>query len=196
VSSPSADSKLRALVDDATEHCPVCQAIRGNVAMQVTARSSRERECGSIAAMSDPRAAPYGSVRLADVDTLAKVDPGSPDINDCALHLVRRYFDVQAFGVNAATGTAGDEMVEEHHEADDEENQTNGHEELFAVMSGHAVFTVDGEEIDAPAGTIVFVRDPALLRAARATADDTAIFMVGGPAGIPYTVSRWEAALP
>ena len=115
--------------------------------------------------MSDPRTAPYGSVRLADVDTLAQVDPGNPDINDCAFHLIRRHFDVQAFGVNAATGNAGDEMIEEHHEADDEENQTNGHEELFAVMSGHAVFTVDGEEIDAPAGTIVFVRDPALLRA-------------------------------
>jgi hypothetical protein len=40
------------------------------------------------------------------------------------------------------------------------------------------------------------VRDPALLRAARATADDTAIFMVGGPVGVPYTVSRWESALP
>ncbi|MEA2197081.1 MAG: hypothetical protein QOJ25_1132 [Solirubrobacteraceae bacterium] len=24
----------------------------------------------------------------------------------------------------------------------------------------------------------------------------TAIFMVGGPAGIPYAVSRWEALLP
>ena len=33
------------------------------------------------------------------------------------------------------------------------------------MMTGHAIFTVDGEEIDAPAGTIVFVRDPALLRA-------------------------------
>ena len=87
-------------------------------------------------------------------------------------------------------------MIEEHHEADDEENQTNGHEELFVVMSGHAVFTVDGDQIDAPAGTIVFVRDPALLRHARATADGTAIFMVGGPAGNPFTVSRWEAALP
>ena len=146
--------------------------------------------------MGDPRTAAYGSVRLADVDTLAQVDPGNPDINDCAFHLVRRHFDVQAFGVNAATGNAGDEMVEEHHEADDEENQTNGHQELFAVMTGHALFTVDGEEIDAPAGTIVFVRDPALLRAARATADDTTIFMVGGPTGVPYTISRWEASLP
>ena len=146
--------------------------------------------------MSDPRTAPYGSVRLADVDTLEQVDSGNPDVNDCAFHLVRRHFDVQAFGVNAATGNAGDEMIEAHHEADDEANQTNGHEELFAVMSGHAVFTIDGEEIDAPAGTIVFVRDPALLRHARAIADNTAIFMVGGPVGVPYTVSRWEVALP
>jgi mannose-6-phosphate isomerase-like protein (cupin superfamily) len=162
----------------------------------VYATASTERECGSIGAMGDPRTAPYGSVRLTDVDTLARVDPGNPNINDGAFHLVRRHFDVQAFGVNAATGNAGDEMVEEHHEADDEENETNGHQELFVVMTGHALFTVDGEEIDAPAGTVVFVRDPALLRAARATADDTTIFMVGGPTGVPYTISRWEASLP
>jgi hypothetical protein len=146
--------------------------------------------------VSDPRKAPYGSVHLAAVDTLAQVDPGNSNINDGAFHLLRRHFDVQAFGVNAASGNAGDEMIEEHHEADDEENETNGHQELFAVMTGHALFTVDGEDIDAPAGTIVFLRDPALLRGARATADDTTIFMVGGPAGVPYGVSRWEASLP
>jgi hypothetical protein len=159
-------------------------------------RGAGAHTCGRIRAMSDPRTAPYGSVRLVDVDKLAEVAPGNPDINDCDFHLVRRHFDVRAFGVNAANGNAGDEMIEEHHEADDVENETNGHEELFVVMSGHALFTVDGEEIDAPAGTIVFVRDPALLRAARATADGTAIFMVGGPAGLAYEVSRWETALP
>jgi hypothetical protein len=142
-------------------------------AQRCDTRSPYERDYGSIGAMSDPRTAPYGSVRLADVDTLAQVDPGNPDINDGAFHLVRRHFDVQAFGVNAATGNAGDAMIEEHHEADDEENRTNGHQELFTVMTGHAVFTV-----------------------ARATADGTAIFMVGGPPGVPYTVSRWEAPLP
>jgi AraC-like ligand binding domain len=146
--------------------------------------------------MSDPRTAPYGSVGIADVDTLAEIAPGNPNINDGEFHLVRRHFDVRAFGVNAARGNAGDEIIEQHHEADDEENETNGHEELFAVMTGRALFTVDGEEIDAPAGTIVFVRDPTLLRGARATADDTTIFMVGGPAGVPYAISRWEAALP
>ena len=44
----AAESDLRTLVDDATEHCPVCQAISGNVAMQVTA-VVRRRERGSRA---------------------------------------------------------------------------------------------------------------------------------------------------
>jgi organic hydroperoxide reductase OsmC/OhrA len=36
--APTTESELRALVDDATEHCLVCEAIRGNVAMQMTAQ--------------------------------------------------------------------------------------------------------------------------------------------------------------
>src|SRR3954451_7766614 len=142
--------------------------------------------------MSDPRTAPYGAVRLADVETLEQVDAENDDINDCEFHLVRRYFDVQAFGVNAATGNAGDEVIEEHDERDDTEYGTEGHEELFAVLSGHAVFTVDGDEVDAPAGTLVFVRDPALKRAARASADGTEILAVGARPGAPFAVSRWE----
>jgi Ohr subfamily peroxiredoxin len=38
--SPEGD--LQALVDDATQHCPVCQAIRGNVAMEVTVAFTSE----------------------------------------------------------------------------------------------------------------------------------------------------------
>jgi hypothetical protein len=140
--------------------------------------------------MTDPRTAPYGAVRLTDVDTLGKLDPGNPDNSGGDFHLVRRHFDVRAFGVNAVTGEAGDELIDPH-----DENDEARHEELFAVMTGHAVFTVDGEELDAPAGTIVFVRDPALLRSARARADGTSILLVGGPAGIAYTVSRWEHPL-
>ena len=81
--------------------------------------------------------------------------------------------------------------MEPHHERDDEANLTDGHEELFAVASGHALFTVDGNEIDAPAGTLVFVRDPAVIRSARATVDGTALLAVGGRAG-PFAISRWE----
>ncbi len=112
--------------------------------------------------MTDPRKAPFGAVLLADVVLATDIDPDYPDATDGDFHLIRRHFDIRAFGVNGITGDAGDEMVEPHHERDDEPNLTDGHEELFAVMSGHAVFTVDGEDLDAPAGTLVFVRDPDL----------------------------------
>ena len=150
--------------------------------------------------MTDPRTAPFGAVLLADVARATDVAPDYPDATEREgagardFHLVRRHFDIRAFGVNGITGNAGDEMVEEHDERDDEAQLTDGHEELFAVMSGHAVFTVDGEDLDAPAGTLVFVRDPALVRSARATADGTAILAIGGPAGRGFEVSRWERA--
>jgi len=135
-------------------------------------------------------------VLLADVVRATDIDPDYPDATDGDFHLVRRHFDIRAFGENGITGNAGDEMVEPHHERDDEVNRTDGHEELFAVMSGHAVFTVGGEDLDAPAGTLVFVRDPGLIRSARATADDTAILAIGGRPGAAYQISRWERDLP
>ena len=146
--------------------------------------------------MPDPSNAPFGAVRLADVVLLTDIDPDNPDVTDGDFHLVRRHFDIRAFGVNAITGDAGDELVEPHHERDDEVNRTDGHEELFAVMNGHAVFSVGGEDVDAPAGTLVFVRDPNLIRSARATADGTAILAVGGRPGAPFEISRWERDLP
>jgi len=142
--------------------------------------------------VTDPRNAPFGAVLLSDVVAATDIYPDYPDATDGEFRLVRRHFDVRAFGVNAITGGAGDELVEPHHERDDESNRTDGHEELFAVMSGHAVFTVDGEDIDAPAGMLVFVRDPALIRSARATVDGTAILAIGGPPGVPFEISRWE----
>ncbi len=141
--------------------------------------------------MTDPRTAPYGAIQLLDVPHSTAPSDGTGGV---AFHLVRRYFDVQAFGVNGASGNAGDDVIEEHDERDDTEYGTEGHEELFAVLSGHAVFTVGGEELDAPAGTLVFVRDPALPRAARATADGTSILAIGARAGAPFKVSRWEQA--
>ena len=146
--------------------------------------------------MTDPRTAPFGAVSLADIAVATDVDPDHPDATDGDFHLVRRHFDIRAFGVNGITGDAGDEMVEPHHERDDDANRTNGHQELFAVMSGHAVFTVDGVDLDAPAGTLVFVREPALIRSARATADGTAILAVGGRPELPFEIARWERDLP
>jgi hypothetical protein len=145
--------------------------------------------------VTDPSQAPFSAVRLADVVRATDVDPDYPDATDGDFHLVRRYFGIRAFGVNGIAGNAGDEMVEPHHERDDEVNRTDGHEELFAVMSGHAVFSVGGEAVDAPAGTLVFVRDPNLIRSARATADDTVILAIGGRPGVPFEISRWERDL-
>ena len=143
--------------------------------------------------MSNPRTAPYAAARLADI----AVDPGAPEGSlESSFHLIRRHFDVQAFGVNGAAGNAGALLVSEHHERDDAENGTEGHQELFVVMSGHASFTIEGEEVDAPAGTLIFVRDPALIRSARAIADDTAIIIVGGRENAPFAVSRWEQKIP
>jgi hypothetical protein len=86
--------------------------------------------------MADPSRAPFGAVLLNDVVRATDIDPDYPDATDGDFHLVRRHFDIRAFGVNAITGDAGDEMVEPHHEGDDEANRIDGHEELFAVMGG------------------------------------------------------------
>ena len=101
---------------------------------------------------------------------------------------VRRHFDVRAFGVNAYTATeAGQEVVEEHTE------EALGHEELYTVIAGHARFTLDGEEIDAPAGTLVFLRDSTVRRSAVAVEAPTTVLALGGKPGEPYAVSAWES---
>ena len=140
--------------------------------------------------MTDPRSAPFGSVLLTEVAKAQDLNPDDPTHTDGLFYLVRRHFDIRAFGVNAITGDAGSELVEPHHERDDESNLTDGHEELFVVMSGHAAFTVDGEAVDAPAGTLVFVRDPAVVLSARASADGTTILAIGGRPAIPLEISH------
>ena len=105
---------------------------------------------------------------------------------------VREHFGIGAFGVNAFRGDeAGAQVVGEHTESG---SSTRAHEELYLVLSGHATFTVDGEEVDAPAGTLVFVRDPAARRGAVAREAGTTVLVVGAPRGEAFSVSPWEAA--
>ena len=101
-------------------------------------------------------------------------------------------FGINAFGVNANRATeAGQEIISEH----DEIGPRSGrHEELYFVGTGHAVFTVEGDEIDAPAGTFVFVRDPAAKRRAIATEADTTIVIAGGVPGQAFEPAPWERA--
>jgi tetratricopeptide (TPR) repeat protein len=99
---------------------------------------------------------------------------------------VRKHFDVGAYGVNAYRPKEDGELVGEH-----DETQL-GHEELYVVLSGHASFTLDGDEHDAPAGTLVFVRDPAVKRRAVAQDPETRVLAVGAAPGKAYAVSPWE----
>jgi tetratricopeptide (TPR) repeat protein len=107
---------------------------------------------------------------------------------------VRSYFGISAFGVNAwAANEAGQEVIEEHDELG---TSAGKHEEMYVVLSGHATFTVDGETLDAPAGTFVFVRDPAVKRKAVANEADTKILAVGARPGEAFTPSPWELSAP
>lgn len=104
-------------------------------------------------------------------------------------HPLRHTLGIRAFGMNAYTAaSAGDLVVEEHTET------SLGHEEVYVVLTGHATFVLDGEEFDAPAGTIVHLADPAIKRVAHATQDGTRVLAVGGPPDAAYEPSPWEPA--
>jgi hypothetical protein len=104
---------------------------------------------------------------------------------------LRHTLGVEAFGVNAWLGRGeGDDVIEEHDEAGDD--AADNHEELYIVIEGHATFTVDGQEVDAPRGTLVFVKDPAIVRHAVARSAGTTILAIGATPGKAFTPSPWE----
>jgi hypothetical protein len=122
-------------------------------------------------------------LRLDDVE-------GVPVFGTLVWKPVRKLLDVTAFGINAYTARhAGDEVVEDHTE------EPSGHEEMYVVVHGHATFTVDGEEIDAPAGTIVYLDDPKQQRHALAKEAGTTVLAIGGKPGA-HEVSAWEYIFP
>jgi tetratricopeptide (TPR) repeat protein len=105
-------------------------------------------------------------------------------------HMVRSVLGVEAFGVNAWRATEpGQELIGEHDELGE---GAGGHEELYVVLSGHATFTVDGEAVEAPARTVVFVKEPSVRRSAVARDAGTTVLVVGARVGEPFAVSDWE----
>ena len=115
---------------------------------------------------------------------------GIPVLGSLVWKPVRKTLGITAFGINAYTAAlAGDEVVEDHTEAQ------LGHEEIYAVVAGHATFTVDGEEVDAPAGTLVYLDDPAQQRSAVAMKPNTTVLAIGGVPGT-HDVSPWEYFFP
>jgi tetratricopeptide (TPR) repeat protein len=123
------------------------------------------------------------TLRLEEIEPIPIVD------GKLAWRPVRRTLGIQAFGVNAYTADAGELVVEEH---DETGHGAGRHEELYVVISGRAIFTVDGSELDAPQGTLVFLDDPKERRSAVATEDGTTVLAIGGARGEAYRVSPWE----
>lgn len=123
----------------------------------------------------------WQSVRLDEVDPISVVD------GTLLWRPLRRTLDIGAFGINAYTApNAGDDVVEEHTE------ETYRHEEVYVVLTGRATFTLGEETLEAPAGTVVFIRDPSVKRHARAEEPDTSVLAVGGPRDAAYEPSPWE----
>jgi tetratricopeptide (TPR) repeat protein len=101
---------------------------------------------------------------------------------------IRRRFDIRAFGVNAYNALeAGSPIVETHTEGQ------LGHQEIYFVLRGRAIFTIDGNDHELGAGELVFVRDPSLKRGAVAVDADTVVLAFGGKPGAAHEVSAWEA---
>ena len=104
---------------------------------------------------------------------------------------LRRDLDIGAFGVNAIyQAKAGEDVVIEHDEAGP---FAGGHEELYLVMKGGCTFTIEGGEVAAPAGTVVYVGDTASKRASIATEDGTIVVAVGAKRGEAFRRSPYDA---
>jgi len=102
---------------------------------------------------------------------------------------IRHHFGITSFGVNAWTASdSGDRIINEHDEAGEDE-------ELYLVHRGHATFELDGERVDAPAGTLVFAH-PGVKRTAFAEEPGTTIIALGGTPGQVYKPQGWELWAP
>ena len=123
---------------------------------------------------------------VSHLDEIAEVDDGR-----IPWRPIRHHFGITSFGINAWTAReAGERIINEH-----EEEEPDGHEELYFVTRGRASFEIDGERVDAPAGTFVFVQ-PGLKRTAFGEEPGTTVLVVGGAAGKAYEAVGWEVWAP
>jgi len=129
--------------------------------------------------------------RRTDLDSLERVEMGH-----VVWRPVRRALGVTGFGINAySADEPGDPLIEEH---DETSGGAGGHQELYLVAGGVARFEVDGEELEAPEGTMILI-EPGVLRKATAAAPQTTVLVIGGRPGAnwpPSPFEYWYAAVP
>lgn len=125
----------------------------------------------------------YAVAHLDEIDELAD--------GRCHYRPIRHHLGITAFGATAWTAhAAGDLVIAEHDEGDPTADQ-----ELFLVLRGRAVFELDGDRVDAPAGTLVFA-PPRLRRTAYAEEAGTTIIALEGTPGAAYEARGWELWAP
>ena len=136
-------------------------------------------------------AGPLPAYRITNIDELDRVP-----LEGSLWRPIRRALEITGFAVNAYTAaSAGDEVIEPH---DETSAGAGGHEELYVVVSGVARFTIDGEQVEAPQGSLIVV-DVGTQRAATAMQDETTVLVIGGVPGSALPVSPfeyWYAAQP
>jgi mannose-6-phosphate isomerase-like protein (cupin superfamily) len=121
------------------------------------------------------------SYRVATIDELHDIAYRQ----DTHMRPVRHHLGISAFGTNAWTAAnEGDRVMPEHEEDE-------GSEELYVVLHGRARFEIDGDTVDAPEGTLVFV-PPQTNRTAFAEEPGTTVLAIGSTVGQAYEVRGWE----
>ena len=98
---------------------------------------------------------------------------------------VREHLGIHAFGVNAFRPDEDGLLINEH-------DESGGQEELYVVLDGTATFEVDGETIDAPQGTLLYVG----AEAQRKATGNATILAMGGTPGEVYQAVDWGEAWP
>jgi tetratricopeptide (TPR) repeat protein len=131
----------------------------------------------------------YVFAKLDELEPAPLAAPGATDTGR-RRYDVRRRFDITAFGVQAFRAPEGVDVINEHDEAF---LGDAGQQELYIVMGGTATFEIDGETIEAPAGSLVHVQ-PAAKRKATATEEGTTILVIGNTPGKAYEPEPEEHA--
>ena len=128
-------------------------------------------------------------MKTAHLDDIPPTDVGGGNL----WKPIRSTLGIRAFGVNAHVAREPGAAIIHEHDETEAGAGAQRHEELYVVLRGRATFIVDGEDVDAPAGTLVFVDDPSARRAAAALEEGTIVLAIGGPVGEAYEVPPWEA---
>jgi hypothetical protein len=124
----------------------------------------------------------YAIARLDEIDAL-------PD-GRYRYRPVRHHFGITSFGVTAWVGAAAGDPIINAYDEDAEPA-----EELFVVVTGRAIFELEGEQVEATPGTLVFTPQ-GTRRSAVAAEPATTILVVDGTPGKAYDATGWELWAP